>query len=143
MILGGDYNDAPDDLIDRVPIRTSQHSKFKSTAFFCEQLAVIDVWRFFNSDTKEFTWSNANRSLQSRIDLWLISSSCLHFVSESSHDFAPLTDHKFITIHLVGNKQSQSKLRGFWKLNNNLLNDDTFCSIVEKTAEQIFGGLPI
>lgn len=68
-ILGGDYNDAPDDLIDTVPIRTIQLSRFKSTAFFCEQFSVIDVWRYLNSDIKEFTWSNANRSLQSRIDL--------------------------------------------------------------------------
>ena len=44
MILGGDYNDTPNDLIDRVPIRTIQHSRFKSTEFICEQLSVIDVW---------------------------------------------------------------------------------------------------
>lgn len=69
LILGGDYNDAPDDLIDGVPVRTIQHSRFKSTAFICEQLSVIDVWRHLNSDVKEFTWSNTNRSLQSRIDL--------------------------------------------------------------------------
>ncbi len=44
LILGGDFNDAPDDLVDRVPVRTIQHSRFKSTAFICEQLSVIDVW---------------------------------------------------------------------------------------------------
>ena len=33
-ILGGDYNDAPDDFIDRVPARTIQHSRFKSIDFF-------------------------------------------------------------------------------------------------------------
>lgn len=38
LILGGDYNDAPDDLLDRLPIRTVQHSRFKSTTFTCEQL---------------------------------------------------------------------------------------------------------
>lgn len=137
LILGGDYNDAPDDLIDRVPVRTIQHSRFKSTAFICEQLSVIDVWRYLNSDVKEFTWSN--RSLQSRIDLWFISPSCLQFVTESSHDFAPLSDHKLITVHLVGTKQMQRNLRGFWKLNNDLLNDDIFCNLVKETAEQIFG----
>lgn len=88
MVIGGDYNDAPDDLIDRVPARTVQHSRFKSTAFICEHLSVIDVWRFLNSDMKEFTWSNANGSLQSRIDLWFISPSHLQFVSESSHSYA-------------------------------------------------------
>lgn len=67
-----------------------------------------------------------------------ISPLCLQFVSESSDDFAPLSDHKLITIHLVGTKQKQRNLRGFWKLNNDLLNDDIFCNILKKTAEQIF-----
>ena len=105
----------------------------------CEQLAVIDVWRYLNSDIKEFTWSNANRSLQSRIDLWYISPSCLQFVSESSHDFAPLSDHKLITIHLVGNKQKQRNSRCFWKLNDDLLNDDTFRNIVKKERNRYLG----
>lgn len=56
-------------------------------------------------DKKEFTWSNANRSLQSRIDLWFISPSSTHFVSETSHEYAPLSDHNLITIHLIGTKQ--------------------------------------
>lgn len=133
MILGGDYNDAPNDLIDRVPARTIQHSRFKGTEFICEQLSVIDVWRYLNFDIKDFTWSNTNRSLQSRIDLWLISSSCIH-------DFAPLSDHKLITIHLIGNKPKQRNLRGFWKLNNDLLDDDMFCNIVKKNSRTDFWG---
>lgn len=119
-------------------MRTVQHSRFKSIAYICEQLSVIDVWRYLNSDTKEFTWSNTNRSLQSRIDLWLISPSCTQFVSEASHDFAPLSDHKLIKIHLIGTKQNQNNLCGFWKLNNDLLNDEIFCGDVKRTAKQIF-----
>lgn len=47
IIIGGDFNDAPDDLMDRIPARLDQHSRFKSTAFVCEQLSVIVVWRFY------------------------------------------------------------------------------------------------
>lgn len=46
LIIGGDYNDAPDNLVDRIPIGVIPHSRFKSTAYICEQLEIIDVWRF-------------------------------------------------------------------------------------------------
>lgn len=46
LIIEGDYNDAPDNLVDRIPIRVIPHSRFKSTAYICEQLEIIDVWRF-------------------------------------------------------------------------------------------------
>lgn len=138
LIVGGDFNDAPNDLIDRIPARTTQNSRFKSTAFISEQLSVIDIWRFLNPDKKEFTWSNANRSLQSRIDLWFISPSSTQFVVESSHDYAPLSDHNLITIHLVGSKQKRNNLRGYWKLNTNVLKDDLFCNLVNVTAKKIF-----
>lgn len=40
LIIGGDLNDAPNDLIDRIPERTSQNSQFKVTAFLSENLLV-------------------------------------------------------------------------------------------------------
>ena len=139
LIIGGDYNDAPDDLVDRMPVKSIPCSRFKSTVYICEQLSIIDVWRYLNPDINEFTWSNASGSLQSSIDLWLISPSCLQFVTESSHSYAPLSDHKLISIHLAGTKQQKGNIRGYWKLNNNLLKDDEFCDLVKETAKSIFG----
>lgn len=52
IIIGGDFNDAPNDLIDRIPARTTQNSKFKCTTFISERLSVIDIWRFLNPDKK-------------------------------------------------------------------------------------------
>ena len=60
-------------------------------------------------------------------------------MSESSHIYAPLSDHKLISIHLVGTKQQNGNLRSYWKLNNNLLKDDEFCDSVKKAAKSIFG----
>lgn len=73
-------NDTPDDLKDHIPIRTGQQLRFKASAFINEQFTTVDVWRFLNPDVKEYTWSNNNRSLCSRIDLWLISPSCMEYV---------------------------------------------------------------
>lgn len=100
--------------------------------------SVIDIWRFLNPDKNVFTCSNANRSLHSRIDLWFISHSCTQFVSDTSNDYAPLSDHNLISIHLVGTKQKVNNSRGYWKLNVNLIKDDIFCNLVNTTAKKIF-----
>jgi len=136
LIIGGDYNDAPDYLVDRMPVRVTPHSRFKSTAYICEQLAIIDVWRFLYPDINEFTWSNVSRSFQSRIDLWLISPSCLQFVTESSHSYAPFSDHKLISIHLAGTNQQSGNKRVYLKFNNNLLKDEEFCDLVKKNSKK-------
>lgn len=130
LILGGDYNDAPDDNLDRIPPRLSHSTRFKSTAFFSNQLSVIDAWRFLNPISKEYTWSNSHRTLRSRIDVWYTSPQCLQFITEVFHGYAPLTDHKLISITLNGTNQPQKKIRGYWKFNNNLLNDSAFCESI-------------
>ncbi len=59
LILGGDLNDAPNNMIDRVPDKTQQNSHFKAIRFFflSENLLERDAWFFFiNPGCKEFTW---------------------------------------------------------------------------------------
>ncbi len=46
----------------------------------CANLLLTDTWRFYNPGKLEYTWSNKNKSLQSRIDLFLISNSALQHV---------------------------------------------------------------
>lgn len=116
----------------------SQSQHFKPTLFCSEKLSIIDAWRFFNPDGVEFSWSNPRRTQQSRIDLWLISSSCLQHVSEVSHSHAPLTDHKLITLHLTGSKEKNKNVRGYWKLNTNLIKNEFFQLSVKLLAQDIF-----
>lgn len=65
-------------------------------------------------------------SLRSRIDFWLIPHATIQYVSDISICYAPLSDHKAISLRMVGNKLSSGKVRGYWKFNNSLLTDDTF-----------------
>ncbi len=76
--------------------------------------------------------------MQSRIDLFLISNSALQHVKEIVHSYAPLTDHKLISLTLAGSERFSS-LRGYWKCNNNLLKDANFNACVKN--KDIFGGL--
>ncbi len=83
---------------------------------------------FFHPDLHEFTWSNRNRSSNSRIDLFLLSSAALQFVKDISHSFAPLSDHKQISLKLCCDIDKIPRLRGYWKFNNSLLKDASFCN---------------
>lgn len=138
LIMGGDYNDAPDDNLDRIPPRQTQTSRFKYTAFISDHLSVIDAWRYLNPHLKEYSWSNTNRSQQSRIDAWFTSPSCIEYITEISHTYAPLTDHKLITIQLKGTSQHQKSIRGYWKFNNSLLKDKEFCNTVTSLITNAF-----
>lgn len=54
LIIGGDFNDAPNDLMDRIPERISQNAQFKATVYLSEKMSAADAWRFFfNTACKE------------------------------------------------------------------------------------------
>lgn len=138
LIIGGDFNDAPDDLIDRIPIRTG-HQRFKASTFLIQNFALVDVWRILYPDVRDYTWSNNRSSLRSRIDLWLTSSNCIEYTTESAISHAPLSDHKAITLNLNGSKaKTKMSFRGYWKFNNSLLSDDNFNETVKQSALEIF-----
>lgn len=138
MILAGDFNETPDNLIDRFPPRISQGSKTNSIiSSLCTQLSVVDAWRFFNDNIQEFTWYNGSKTLRSRIDFFLISHPLLQYVKNVCHLHAPLTDHKLISLKLL-TSDSSSGCRGYWKFNTSLLDDSIFNSSVIECLSECF-----
>lgn len=137
VILGGDFNDAPNDQIDRVPAKTVNVTRFKCTNYISDELHLTDVWRFFHPNENEFTWNNSSRTQKSRIDLWLLSNNCLQFTKETSHDYAPFSDHKSIMLNMCGSRMNNS-FRGYWKMNTNLLQDTVFCDHIKELANELF-----
>lgn len=132
LILCGDFNECPDDIMDRHrprPNQTSQSNNLISS--LCSNLSLTDAWRFFNPRTREFTWSNSRLTLKSRIDLFLISSSTLQFVKEVNHFYAPLSDHKQIILKLDVTQEIPG-MRGYWKFYNSLLKDNSFNDAIKK-----------
>lgn len=123
--------------MDRLPARMST-TRFNVVSYLCEHLNVVDPWRYMYPYLKEYTWSNATGSLQSQIDLWLLSSHTMQFVSDSAHSYDPFSDHKMIAITFSNPRKQKKTIRGYWKLNCNLLNYDPFCDAVELIAGDIF-----
>lgn len=140
LILGGDFNECLDNTLDRFPPRSNEGLNINHNSnilSICSSLSLTDPWRFFHPDTQDFTWSNSKMSLKSRIDFFLVSSSALQFVKSVSHSYAPLSDHKQIILKLGCNDDSR-KLRGYWKFNNCLLNDNIFNDNIKKLINHMF-----
>jgi len=128
--------------MDRFPRKVRPHSQsFNIIDSVCKDLSLVDSWRYFNCNSLEYTWSNASKSLKSRIDLFLISSSLLQHVQDISHYYAPFSDHLLIELSLQ-TVRKPSCLRGYWKLNNSILEDKIvwvvvvfYCHLVTSTSE--------
>lgn len=123
LLIGGDFNEAPNDSIDRIPPKNSTSKIFD---LLCDNLQVTDVWRFLHPHDKEYTWTNNDMTRKSRIDFWLLSTNAIQFVSDTSIGYSPLSDHRFISVSLIGKADSCKRIRGYWKFNNKLLLDETF-----------------
>ena len=66
-----------------------------------------------------------------------MSSQSLRFVSDVSHSHVPLSDHKLISLRLRGSNQ-KSNIIGYWKLNNNILDDKKIKDGVKLLAKDTF-----
>lgn len=71
---------------------------------------------------------------KSRIDFWLLSTSAIQFVSDTSVGYSPLSDHRFISISLIVKADSCKRIRGYWKFNNKQLLDEKCVDSVKKNC---------
>ena len=138
LIVSGDFNECADDAKDRYPPKNCQTSQSNNLILKqCCDLSLTDAWHFLFPDMQDFTWSNRNLSCVSRIDLFLISTNALYLVKDVSHSSAPLSDHKQISLKLCGS-QDTTNLRGYWKFNNSLLQDNQFNDRIKEIIEEIY-----
>lgn len=137
VILGGDFNVTPDDLIDRLPSR-GQHRICNDTFVnLISDTNLTDCWRIRNPNTRQYSWFNPSDNGQySRLDFWLIPHDMVNTISRCEISAAPLTDYCSVTLFLSLNKcKPPSNLA--WKFNSNLLDNKTFCSEVLNLIEDI------
>jgi len=123
LLIGGDFNVALDNTIDRWPPgRPSSIST--NLKRLMGRFNIVDVWRETFPDKRSFTWSNRSGSSQSSIDFWLLS----NYIDKDKITVniltTPLTDHRAIHISIQLNASSTFHRSCYWKLNNSLLKHD-------------------
>jgi len=70
LILGGDFNIALNNILDRLPPRKTVSPNSNLVAFM-DKFDLVDIWREMYPDVIQYTWSNKDCSRQSRIDYWV------------------------------------------------------------------------
>ncbi|VDI15401.1 blast:LINE-1 retrotransposable element ORF2 protein [Mytilus galloprovincialis] len=128
IIIGGDMNETLN-IKDRKSNRKDQQkikNKTNGLKTLIKKLKVIDIWRAINPNKTQYTWKRKNNEVASRIDYFLVSQDVRPRVL--STDIRPATiqytDHLAISLkinHCQGNKG-----KGYFKLNNSILNDESY-----------------
>jgi exonuclease III len=139
ILSGGDFNSVFNPLLDKhkpkeneKPLKAAQELKN-----IIESHNLIDIWRVTNPNTKKFTWSGrtANGISKSRIDYWLISDTIQYQCSNIDIGLGYRSDHNPVVL-TYAEKDNKNKGRGYWKLNNLLLNDNEYISMIKDTINQ-------
>lgn len=142
VIVGGDFNEAPNLGIDRFPARGNQDNLNPIIYNFCGKLSLLDALRIVHpQDTQLFTWFKADLSQKSRIDLWLISDHLAPWVQDCNISPAPLTDHAGIVLSLSNTSSTQHNKPGYWKLNTIYLQHSAYCLGIQKIITK-FNAMP-
>lgn len=96
---------------------------------------LTDIWRDRNPMSKIYTWSsNITPGIHCRLDFFLISKHMSSYVSNSSQSSGIQSDHAMI--FLTCKVSTEKRGPGYWKLNNSLLNDQTYVDLITKIINE-------
>ena len=102
-----------------------------------EEDGLLDVYRLYNEEQREFTWSRRNPvRKQARLDYFLISFSCFTYAEASSITPGYRTDHSGTILDLILDFNVE-RGKGYWKFNNSLLKDIDYIKIVKETISDV------
>lgn len=129
LILGGDWNVALE-AIDKsggIPWRPTPYRD--QVIALSRELDLVDILRVKNPNGKFYSYESKALKMKSRIDYFLLAKSMVHLVSVADIKISIAPDHRAVRL---GVKLSQSKRGpGLWKLNNSLLKDEAFTTLIQ------------
>ena len=124
IIVTGDFNCVLNNDMD---ITSGEKHSFSVVDKFNAVLAendLIDTWRMFNPDKKEYTWSKQNPFVARRIDFILSTEEIFDRTIDCNIVSVPFTDHRGYA--MVVKMSEIIRGIGYWKFNNSLLKDVDF-----------------
>lgn len=135
IILAGDFNCVLDPKQDKLPPEQGRlGKKTKVLKYLLEELGMIDSWRAYNPQGRDFTFFSNVHGSYSRLDI-LISKRDLHRVVQSGIEPITLSDHGPARITLRVKKEKYFK---YWRLNVSMLNDPRVQEQTKTTIDEYF-----
>ena len=122
FVIAGDFNCIRDLNLDKTGGNPSRGLIGNNElASFVSAIKTVDVWRATHPHTKQYTWANPDRSIQTRIDRIYVSQDLIPG-TDSAIAFCPFTDHDAVTVN-IAIPLANHRGPGTWKLDTTLLQD--------------------
>ena len=99
-----------------------------------ENLDLIDAWRILNPDSSRFTWKQRKPDIHCRLDFFLINLCTFCNIINAEILAGYKTDHSMITLQI--SLHSNTRGRGFWKLNTSFLSETEYVNQIKSTIAQ-------
>lgn len=124
LVIAGDFNAVlgPLDYQGSQPHHSNKKSK-EIISILMDEFNLIDVWRHFNPNLKQYTRHQANPKVLSRLDFILVSSNFLNNCISSKILPGVSSDHSVVTCDIKLDESPRG--RGYWKLNVHYLQYDS------------------
>ena len=125
-ILCGDFNAVMCNEKDIISGNKHPASLVESFNKFTEECELNDIWRIFNADIKEYTFSRTinNKFVARRLDYILLNDSAMNNTNEVSLFSVTSSDHRGIEIMLKCSNSQRGP--GYYKFNNLLLKNRNY-----------------
>jgi exonuclease III len=129
-IICGDFNCVADNVSDIISGEKHVEASVEQFNDALNACDLIDTWRIFHPDSKEFTWSKRNPFVARRIDYIFASTNMFSRVIDSYIVSVSMSDHRGCVIKAFLKETVRGP--GYWKFNNSLLQDKLFVTEMNK-----------
>ena len=136
ILLEGDWNSTRNFTLDNLNY-ISQNNLRMTQAInnLMYTFNLVDAWRVYNPTKKQFTWLQGLSNKQSRLDYFLCNEELLSITNNLKINPKYRSDHAPISCHVTINPEQRGP--NTWKLNNSLLLDKQFNTLVRKCINNI------
>ena len=137
IIVGGDMNDVLSNIDSKSCGKNNKNKKpVNNLKILIRTQKLNDIWRELHKDEVQFTWRRKNNIQEAtRIDFFLICPEIRPLIESS--DIRPAiishTDHQAISLKLKGKIQNRG--RGYFKINNSILENREYKNIIQKLIQ--------
>ena len=136
LIIAGDWNLVLDSNLDYHNYKHDNNVKARERVEdMIINLDLTDIWRDLNPDTRRYTWRRTTPLQQSRLDFFLVSDTLVQFVEDADIKYGYRSDHSMIVLKMSFG--TEIKRNTFWKMNNLLLKDKDYLSLVNEEIRAV------
>ena len=136
LIVGGDFNSVLGPLdYQGSKLHHSNKKNCELLSIIVEEYGLVDVWRHFHPNLRQYTRHQKTPRVLSRLDFFLISTNFLDNCVSSKIMPGIQSDHSIVQIAFNDNQPKRGK--GFWKMNCHfLLNDSDFVKHIKEIIKE-------